>query len=232
MKLKTLIILLFLGTICTYPAYLIYRNYKTQKVINEYYALPYYQYRIDQFKSTNFADSSVVFIGNSITEEFKLSVFQSSRIYNFGISGDFSQGLLKRVGLVTSLKPSQIFVMIGINDIVEKVPLKEIQKNYSETIQQIKKESPQTQIFVQSVLPIRGFNSFMTSNSELIEKIKEMNIFLKTSSAEWQAQYVDLFSLLIDEKNQLKASLTYDGVHLTDEGYKIWIKEIEHLVQK
>ena len=40
--------------------------------------------------------------------------------------------------------------------------------------------------------------------------------------------YVDYFSAMADERNGLKATYTYDGVHPTQEGYKV----MEPLVEK
>ena len=33
---------------------------------------------------------------------------------------------------------------------------------------------------------------------------------------------IDLYSLFIDNKGQLKDDLTYDGLHLNEQGYEVW----------
>ena len=84
----------------------------------------------------------VVFLGNSLTELFDLNYyFGDSTFLNCGIVGDFTEGLLKRADAIVRLKPGKLFIEIGINDIIEQVPLEEICENYEEVIRLIKKGS-------------------------------------------------------------------------------------------
>ena len=41
-----------------------------------------------------------------------------------------------------------------------------------------------------------------------------------------KVEYIDLHSLMKDEKGELKAEFTGDGIHIKEPAYQIWKKEI------
>jgi len=41
-----------------------------------------------------------------------------------------------------------------------------------------------------------------------------------------QVTYVDLYDSLLDDKHQLNAGYTYDGLHLSGKGYLVWAQEL------
>jgi lysophospholipase L1-like esterase len=63
--------------------------------------------------------SSIVFLGDSITEAFPFDVLlKDYQIVNKGVSGDRTDVVLARLDKdVIQLKPSAVFVLVGINDI-------------------------------------------------------------------------------------------------------------------
>ena len=55
------------------------------------------------------------------------------------------------------------------------------------------------------------------------ETIQEFNTFLKELASKYQLDIVDAYDyFIINGTNQLRPELTNDGLHLTEEGYKIW----------
>jgi lysophospholipase L1-like esterase len=58
--------------------------------------------------------------------------------------------------------------------------------------------------------------------------VPEINSRLQALAKEKKITYVDLFSQFTEKgTNLLRKELTYDGLHLNDEGYKAWIKVLK-----
>jgi lysophospholipase L1-like esterase len=177
--------------------------------------------RLKEFRAEARQQGRTVFMGNSLTELFDLGILGDSTILNRGITGDFSEGLLKRLDEVISLKPSKLFIEIGINDLVEHVPNKEICRNCRLLIERVRKESPETKIFLQSLLPVRMKSSFLTSSEDVNETVKVQNESYKKLAAELSITYINLYDNFVIN-NEINPRLTWDGIHLVDEGYEIW----------
>ncbi|HEV7230321.1 MAG TPA: GDSL-type esterase/lipase family protein, partial [Bacteroidia bacterium] len=177
--------------------------------------------RYKEFRAEPRRKGRFVFMGNSLTELFDLRILGDSTILNRGITGDFSEGLLKRLDEVISLKPSKLFIEIGINDLVEHVPNKEICRNYRALIERVRRESPETRIYMQSLLPVRMKSSIFTSSEDVNETIKEQNESYKKLATEMNVTYINLYDNFV-MNNEINPRLTWDGIHLVDEGYEIW----------
>lgn len=187
----------------------------------------HYKVRINEFKKHPLCFGDVVFIGNSITEggadwSDKLGV---ENVKNRGISGDVTDGVLKRLDEITYFKPKAVFILIGINDLFNIHYQKEIpstnyvEKNILKIVEKINKESPNTIVYVQTVLPTSNF--FMKAN---INKVNEM---IKLYEKEGKYIVVDLHSIFVDSNGLLKEGLTYDGTHLNEDGYDLWIEQVK-----
>ena len=77
-----------------------------------------YNRRVELFASYDVQPGDVVMLGDSITEGADWpALFPGVRIHNQGIGGDDTDGVLRRLALVTDRRPGKVFVMIGTNDI-------------------------------------------------------------------------------------------------------------------
>jgi lysophospholipase L1-like esterase len=147
----------------------------------------------------------------------------NTKIKNRGISGDFTEGVLKRLDEVTSKKPSKVFLEIGINDLFERLPLDEVVSNYQNILSRIKKETPSTRIFITSNLP--------TLSARVNEQVLLLNEKLKTLAEKFDCTFINLHPLLLLD-GKLNPLYAEDEVHLTQAGYAVWAKEIEKYVQE
>jgi lysophospholipase L1-like esterase len=183
----------------------------------------HWQKRAKEIESAPIGKYKTIFLGNSLTEMWDVNYyFNDSTILNAGITGDFSEGLLKRITPIIKLEPKKVFIEIGINDIIEKISLSVICANYEQLIYTIQRESPQTKIYIQSNLPliINRF-SFLTDNDDVNECVVEQNKNLMAIAAKYHCTYIDIYSRIAKEKN--RASLfIWDGIHLTPKAYTIW----------
>ena len=87
-----------------------------------------------------------ILLGDSISLWFPPQLLPSQENWlNQGISGETSLGLLKRLELLDQTKPKAIFLMIGINDLLQDIQDDIIIANQRLTIRYLKKTHPQTQ---------------------------------------------------------------------------------------
>jgi lysophospholipase L1-like esterase len=184
----------------------------------------HYQERIKEFIKMPLKHGDIVFLGNSITE---LGAdwgtrFNSSIVKNRGISGDVTEGVLARLGEIYYFKPTSVFILIGINDIFREKKIEFSVANIIEITRDIHRYSPDTKIYVQTILP--------TSNPSIVAKIKGINdiIFSKQQSENYLI--IDLHALFADENDIIKKEYTVDGVHLTEDGYRVWVNEVKKFI--
>ncbi len=185
-----------------------------------------YGHRVDLFNHLKLPDSCVVMLGNSLIAQAEWSELLGQKVFNRGISGDGTQGVLDRLEDITVAKPRQIFIMIGINDLISHSP-PYILNNYRQLITRIQTETPQTKIYIQSLLPINNEVRNTGFQSKAIFAINEGLLALAT---EYQVPYINLHPILCDEKGQLKSALTSDGIHLNGAGYLLWAKELKKIL--
>ena len=187
---------------------------------------PYYHHRKSQLKLLPIRESDIVFVGDSITDEGEWAeLFDNSAIKNRGISSDTTIGVLERLPEMIASQPQTIFLMIGVNDLLnlQRSPAEVIQ-TYQIILMQLNERSSQTSVFVQSVLPI---NQTLLSTSVKNDKIRAFNEQLQCLTNEYSYPYLDLHSHFIDAHHQLDAQYTSDGIHLNGIAYRHWQALIE-----
>ena len=127
--------------------------------------------------------------------------------------------------------------MVGTNDLGDNAFEEETINSYKEILQNIKKVSPDTEIYVQSVLPTNDSFWVPGGISELVGRqqtnaiIKKFNTEIKQLSEQENVRYVNLFDSFIDENGNMKDELTIDGLHLSGNGYLLWKSLIEEYLQ-
>ena len=219
-----------LSCILLYFGYLGYVKWKSGHEVIRTINTMRYQDMVASFKDSEIDTSSIVFLGNSLTEHFNLSQFNNPHVINRGISGDFTEGVIARMDSIISRHPKKIFIEIGINDLIEKIALKTIGNNYEIILQKIIKASPRTQIFIHSLLPTMLHSSISTSSDDVNKKVMEFNNILLNLSEKYHCTYIDTWSHFATKDNCMNPSLTDDGIHLTLDGYKVWVAVIKDLV--
>lgn len=190
---------------------------------------PYYKHKKSQFEVLTKSHDSILFLGDSLTDQGEwVELLENANIVNRGISGDTTRRILNRLDAIVETKPKQIFLMIGINDFVnEKKSIKEVLDKYKIILEELKTKIPQTEVFLQSVLPV---NNNLTIFFQDNQKVIKFNSKLQELAKELGYQYIDIFSNLVDSENQLDASYTTDGLHLNGKAYLIWKEAVEKYV--
>ena len=186
----------------------------------------YYLDRRSLFEVVPKNQNDIVFLGDSLTNRCEWSeLFQNPNIKNRGINGDNTYGLLYRLEQITRPRPRKIFIMIGINDLIPREDLEKINYKYSLILKTIKQSTPDTQVYIQSVLPVNNRLKQVVDNKDVIA----LNDRLKKLAKEFKYEYIDLYSAFVTD-NQLTEKYTYDGIHLNGDGYLVWKDAISKYV--
>ena len=166
---------------------------------------------------------SIIFVGNSITDDCEWGeLFENSVVLGRGIDGDHSAGILARTGELIRHKPSKVFFAVGTNDIAGGVPVDTIVGNLEKILTIFEKESPETKIYIQSVLPV-GPNPMFIHSSHNNKGVLKLNNELKQFCIREKLTYIDLHShFLADDGINLNPELTNDDLHIVGKGYLLW----------
>lgn len=178
-------------------------------------------------------DGEIIFLGNSITAGCPWGeLFNNIKVKNRGISGDVTDAILFRLDEVTESHPSKIFLMIGVNDLSFGKSKKYILKNYQKIIDRVINESPETKIYIQSILPVNAEFNYFENHTNKTDSILCLNKSLQLIAKDQGHTYIDLFTYFADEDLKLKSEYTFDGLHLTGKGYLRWKELIEKYVNE
>lgn len=187
----------------------------------------YYQDKKTHFETLPKSESEIVFLGDSLSDYCEWSeFFPNQRIKNRGIAGDTTDGILNRIDEVIQSKPQKLFLLIGINDLNQGKNVTHIVNYYKLILKNFKEKTPQTRVYVQSILPINENNSVF-SNKVKNHSIVELNEKIKSLADEFSFKYIELFTAFLDSNSELDKSYTNDGVHLNGEGYLVWKRIIQ-----
>ena len=203
-----------------YPSPDVVISYHTEWTKNHYIQ------RIAEFKANPLQIGDIVFIGNSITElGGNLGVrFSNTKVKNRGIAGDVTDGVVNRLAEIYYYKPKKVFLKIGINDLFRAELTSEyVANNIQRIVDKIHLESPETKIYVQTILPT-------SNNTYLKAKIAATNTIIKNSIQTNYYQVIDLYPLFADANDLMISSYTVDGVHLTEVGYDVWQNYVKEFV--
>lgn len=182
---------------------------------------------VKQFEAETSGKNPIIFLGNSITAGTDWAkLLNLSNSLNRGISGDISFGVLQRLQEVIDRKPAKVFVLIGINDVSRNIPDSLILRNYRSIISRIRKGSPQTQIYFNTLLPVNASFERFKNHYGKDEHILYLNAEIRKLKAK-KVEIIDLYPAFLDHENKLRAELTKDGLHLIPEGYQVWKSLLE-----
>jgi lysophospholipase L1-like esterase len=181
--------------------------------------------RIAKFAAEPVITGRVIFFGNSITQGGDWAKLTGdSTVINRGIGADIVFGLRARLADVTKRKPIKLFVLIGINDVSKDIPDAVIAAQYRALVDSVRRQSPATRIFVQSILPLNPTVKNFPQHYDKQERVVAVNRLLRRMARETGATYVDLWPVFVDGQNRLDARLTGDGLHLNQQGYERWVR--------
>ena len=224
---KSAIIAALLG-VCAFTsnAQAIY-DYLSEKAPEAYKYNDYYYQRASHFAELDVDSDDIIILGNSLSDNGRWNeAFDDANIKNRGIISDVVQGVSDRIELVTKGQPKKIFLLIGVNDVSHHLTPDSITTAVENLIVKIKTLSPNTELYLQSWLPIN--NDFKRYKNMIGKEmtIFQGNVMLEQVARRQSVTWINLFPAFADKECKLPKHLTNDGLHLNDAGYRIWCQEI------
>lgn len=195
----------------------------------------------DELKKQPADPKRVVFMGDSITDFWRLDQYFPGKAYvDRGISGQTTPQMLVRIYPdVIDLKPAAMIVLAGINDVSRNTgpsTAEMIEENIMAMTELAQRHG--IKVVLCSLLPVSDY-PFLKQQSGAqptgrgpVPRIKmtdshppadilKLNAWIKDYAARINAVYADYFTALLDEKGWLKDALSDDGLHPNADGYKV-----------
>jgi lysophospholipase L1-like esterase len=160
-------------------------------------------------------------------------------LFNLGIGGETTEGLLKRIPHELDARNSPdgniVFLSYGANDLaikegVQIVDSEKFKKNIKTAITHVAQFS--NEIYLVSILPFsQKVDGVVVSSGKLRtnEEVIVYNQILKELAAENSLKYIDFYSAFLDDKEIL---LSADGVHPNEKGYGMMAEIAIPIIEK
>ena len=167
----------------------------------------------------------VVFFGDSITDFWgrRYGKFFPGKPYiNRGISGQVTPQMLLRFRQdVIALQPRAVVILAGTNDIGGSLGPVDAAATHANLMSMVElARAHKIRVVLASLTPVCDYLSPQTEKRPM-EKLKEMNAWMKDYAAKNGVVYLDYWSAMLDEQGMLRKDLTWDGLHPNDAGYDV-----------
>jgi len=189
----------------------------------------------EKLKSQPPEPGRVVFLGDSITDGWKLAQYFPGKPYvNRGISGQTTPQMLARMFEdVINLQPAALVIFAGTNDVARNTGPETaamVEENF-----QMMTELAQLhgiRVILCSVTPVADYGPRRMTDTRPPADILKLNAWLKDYAAKSGAIYCDYFSAVADEKGMLKEGISRDGLHPNDKGYELMAPVVSAAIQQ
>lgn len=207
----------------------------SQQEKNGYRSNPNYDREIEFYKIYKIEQADIVMFGNSLTHGANWNeLLGRSDVVERGISSDVTEGMINRLQYVFLLNPKVCFIMAGLNDIYNWIPVEDIYVNYTHIANLLKTKGIipviQSTLYAGSEWG-KDWNLTPEYNAERNRQVDKLNNLLRNYSAKNEIMFIDLNSRMM-KNGFLNSVYTYDGVHLNAAGYKVWAREVEKALNK
>jgi lysophospholipase L1-like esterase len=196
-----------------------------EKVNSDWAFLKKYEDENEKLPPVAPGEKRVVFMGNSITEAWKIldkDFFAKHESFvGRGISGQTTPQMLIRFrDDVINLHPAAVVILAGTNDIAGNTGPTTLERIFGNIVSMIQlARANDIAVVLCSVLP--AYDYPWRPGLQPAEKIIKLNSLLQSYAEKNKIVYVDFFTPMADKRNGLKAEYSKDGVHPTLEGYKV-----------
>ncbi len=184
-----------------------------------------------QFAKTADEDQgAVVFLGDSITEQWKslADEFPGIKTANRGISGDTTRGVLYRLDAnVLSLHPRAIVLLIGTNDIGAGADPSDAADNIKSILKAIRREYPDLPVIICEVMPSSE------KQHRPAAKIERLNaLIVKEMRPKHDVFICDTWSIYADANGDCPRDEFPDLLHPNAVGYAKWTAALNPIFAK
>jgi lysophospholipase L1-like esterase len=188
------------------------------------------------------ADARVVFMGDSITDNWQQprygGFFPGKPYIDRGISGQTTPQMLIRFRPdVIDLKPKVVVILAGTNDIAGNTgPMtdEDIERNLESMADLAKAHG--IKVVLSSIMPTSAYhtaaNAVPQTTQRPMDRINALNAWIKRFADANGYVYLDYFAAMVDGTGVMKAELTADDLHPNVDGYKIMGPLAEAAIQR
>ncbi|WP_428865576.1 GDSL-type esterase/lipase family protein [Clostridium sediminicola] len=162
-----------------------------------------------------------MFFGDSITEGITFFEFLDDNQV-IGIPGINIWNADDQISKAIKSQPENFYMLFGLNDIDNVLTSEKFAKLYGDLINKIKLEMPDTQIYIQSILPVLP-KAAKKKASLTNENIDEFNNALQDLAKKEGVQYLNISDVLKEQDNTIYES---DGIHFKEKFYPMWLNYI------
>ena len=174
----------------------------------------------------------ILFTGSSLMEHFPITEYYMNEglpiAYNRGIGGyttdDFLAGL---DAMLLDLEPSKLFINIGTNDIRPRPDgedwLAHLSVNYRKICEIIRNRLPDTVVYMMAYYPVHEETMLQTNptpRTRTNAAVTLANRMVRALAEEFGFYYIDVNDGLKDDRGELKAEHTVDGIHFDSAAYR------------
>ena len=180
----------------------------------------------------------VVFLGDSITDHWDLAHYFPGKPYiNRGITAQTTPQMLIRFRPdVIALHPRVVVILAGTNDIAGNtgpMSLTDIENNYASIVQLA--VANHIRVVIASLLPVHNYSPSAPPGfyrDRPMNKIRELNEWLKRYAQQNGHVYLDYFSSMLDDKGLLRRDLADDGLHPNRSGYLLMVPMVQKAINQ
>ena len=203
--------------------------------------------KLERFRRLNpfVKPGQILFVGSSLMEQFPIYQFMQDfdlpcTIYNRGVGGFTTPELLENMEVcVYALKPAHIFINIGTNDLNgPEYSQEELMERYAQILRGIREHLPKAGLFLLAYYPVNtAVGSRIHYIKELLQyrtnaRIKAANDAVRALAERFGARFLDLNEPLYDERGELKAEYTIEGMHMYANGYRPILEQLLPLLKE
>lgn len=147
---------------------------------------------------------------------------------NFGIGGDRIEHVLWRLqnGNLNGITPRVVVLLIGTNN-TGRDSAAEIADGITVTVREIQTMSPTSRVILMGIFP-RGEKP----NTPVRAKIAEINATIAKLADGDRVLFLDIGDQLIQPDGTISREMMPDFLHLSEDGYLIWAKAMQPLLEK
>jgi lysophospholipase L1-like esterase len=98
-----------------------------------------------------------------------------------------------------------------------------LMEHYSELLDEIAQKTPNSKVYLQSIFPTELKDGSTYCNQQVNKDLVVVNHFLEKEAKKRGYTYIELYKPLV-LNGLLNPDYSFDGIHLTAEGYLLWTK--------
>ncbi len=157
---------------------------------------------------------AIVLLGDSHLEHFPIGeFFPGLPVVNRGVSASTLRDVADRARIGCGPDPALIVVHAGINDLFKGRPVERFEADLVALLDTLRAAHPDTPVVLDELLP--------TADRGMDPAVRRCNEVLHRLAAEYGVTVLPLYADF-GRDGTIDPARTYDGVHLTAEGYERW----------